>query len=121
MYLNNIGTATITDNIFQSNGDVVKCSSYGPATIRNNHFIRTGDGYWIECGYAPTHQSDVDFSMNYWGTTDLEEIAEGIWDCNDDDHAYNCVIFEPIADGPVSVETHSWSSVKALFGASEDD
>ncbi len=116
--LNNHDPVTIVDNVFQSNGRVIYLASYGLGTITNNHILRTGNDYWIYCTYHPSFQQDIDLSGNWWGTTDVEEIAAGIWDCQDDDHAYHCVIFEPIADPPVSVEIHSWSEVKSLFRGS---
>jgi len=113
--LSNNEPVIITNNVFESNGMLMRLGSYGLGTIRENHFVCSNDGYWIYCPYHPTFQQDIDLSGNYWGTTNIEEIAEGIWDCQDDDHAYHCVIFEPIADGPVSVEQKSWGSVKGLF------
>jgi len=114
--LTNNEPVTLVGNVFQSNGPVIKLASYGLGTFRDNHFLRTGDEYWIQTStHSSFHDHIIDFSGNWWGTNDVEEIAEGIWDCEDFDTAYNCVVFEPIADGPVSVETHSWSSVKSLF------
>ena len=121
LHMTNRLPVVLTNNIFSSNGTVVYLASYGLGTIRDNQFLRTGDGYWIECAYHPSFTQDIDFSGNYWGTTDLEEISEGIWDCYDDPDTYNCVIFEPIADGPVRVESRSWSGVKALFDGESGD
>ena len=122
--LNEFEPVTITGNIFQTDGIVVRCMSgrqNGSALIRGNHFLRTGDDFWIYCPSTPGEVGvPVDFSQNYWGTTDLDEIAAGIWDCHDADDAINCVTFLPIADGPVRTEPHSWSSVKALFERAED-
>ncbi len=98
----------------------VYLASYGLGTFVNNHFIRTGSDYWIYCPYHSSFQQDIDLSGNWWGTTDVAEIAAGIWDCEDDDHAYHCVNFQPIADAPVSVESHSWSEVKSLFRGDDD-
>ena len=124
LLLNEFEPVTITGNIFQTDGIVVRCLSgrqNGSATIRGNHFLRTGDDYWIYCPSTPGEVGiPVDFSLNYWGTTDIEEIAAGIWDCEDADDAWNCVTFLPIADGPVRTEPHSWSSVKAMFEDGED-
>ena len=93
----------------------------GSATIRGNHFLRTGDDFWIYCPSTPGEVGiPVDFSLNYWGTTDVEEIAAGIWDCQDADDSINCVTFLPLADGPVRTEPHSWSSVKSLFEGGGD-
>ena len=79
-----------------------------------DHFLQTGDGYTIECDEGTYWHSDLDLSGNYWGTTDIEEIAEGIYDCEDSDDTYHCVIFEPLAD-IVAVELRTWSAVKGLF------
>jgi hypothetical protein len=115
---------TIAGNIFQTDGIVVRCLSgrqNGSATIRDNHFLRTGDDFWIYCPSTPGDVGiPVDFSENYWGTTDIDEIAAGIWDCQDADDAWNCVTFLPLADDPVRVEPQSWSSVKSLFEGGGD-
>jgi len=114
--LTNNDPVTLINNLFQSNGPVIQLASYGLGTFRDNHFLRTGTDYWIQTStHSSFHDHIIDFSGNWWGTTAVEEIAEGIWDCEDFDTAYNCVIFEPIADGPVSVEAHSLSGVKDLF------
>ena len=115
LYLGNSAPVTMERCILESNGPVIWARSYGGGTFRDNHLLQTGDDFWVECSDGTNYYSDLDLSGNYWGTTDLEEIAAGIWDCHDSDNAYHCVIFEPIADGPVRVEAQSWSAVKALF------
>jgi len=116
LYLTNNDPVTLANNLFQSNGTVVILASYGLGTFQDNHFLRTGDGLWIETrSHSSFHDHEVDLSGNWWGTTDVDEIAAGIWDCADFNTAYNCVTFEPIADGPVAVEAHSWTGVKELF------
>lgn len=112
--LSNQAPITLVDNSFETNGLVAYLASNG-GTILNNHFIRTGSDYWLYCPDNSAPPQDIDLSGNWWGTTDVAEIAAGIWDCHQHENANHCVIFEPIADGPVSVETHSWSSVKSLF------
>ena len=116
LVLNNFEPVVIQRNVFESNGIVVDCRSLGLGLIRDNYFIRTGDEYWI---YGPDNVNnngiEIDFSLNYWGTTDVAEIAAGIWDCQDDPSSYNCVLFEPVADAPVRVESNTWSAVKSLF------
>lgn len=113
--LTNNEPVTIVDNIFESNGTVVRLASYGLGIFRNNHIIGTGDDYWIYCPYHPTFQQDIDLSGNWRGTTDTDLIDEKIYDCHDNDHSYHCVLYEPMADGPVPVEQMSWSAVKGLF------
>lgn len=63
----------------------------------------------------PIHDT-LDLTRNYWGTTDLDAIAEMIWDGNDDPD-------EPILEDPalaaitdwadVPIEHTTWSDVKA--------
>lgn len=115
LYLHNILPVTLINNVFSSNGHVIECRSPGQGTFRDNHILRTGSGYAIKCLERATPYPDIDFSGNWWGTTDLEEIAAGIWDRNDDDGVAHYVIFEPIADGPVPVEVRTLSEVKELF------
>jgi hypothetical protein len=115
LYLSNNEPVTIVDNIFESNGEVVRLTSYGLGEIRNNHFISTGDGYAVYCSYHPSFQQDIDLSGNWWGTTDPNVVDELIYDCHDDQNSYHCVIYEPMAGQPVEVEAKSWSAVKELF------
>jgi hypothetical protein len=106
---------TVERNIFESNGTVIECAIYSTHTIRENHFVRTGDGYWVESRGGVNSGLPADFALNYWGTTDLEAIAAGIWDCEDDPQLVNCVLFEPVADAPVAVQSRTLSGVKRLF------
>ena len=86
--------------------------------IHNNHFFRNEaiDGEFIRTtGYYPFGPYYLDFTLNYWGTTDPDEIAEWIYDGHDDPDVWMYVVYEPMADGPVPTESRSWSDVKALF------
>ena len=65
---------------------------------------------------------EFDATMNWWGTTDPEEIAEGIWDCNDPLGGFGCVVFTPWCTAPTPgcdptgvEETPSWGAIKALY------
>ena len=66
--------------------------------------------YWEHYGFFVQ-----DMTGNYWGTTDPTVVAEWIWDGNDDSGIHSIVNYLPMADGEVSVESHTWSEVKALF------
>ena len=62
--------------------------------------------------YEPIEQ---DLTGNYWGTTDVDSIAEWIWDVKDDPAIHSTVNYLPIAEGPVPTENTTWSDVKTLF------
>ena len=115
LHLNNNDPFTITDNIFQSNGKVLYAGSYGLGTFRNNHVIQTGSDYLVYSPYHPSFHQDIDLSGNWWGTTDTDVIDAGIYDCHDNPMSYHCVIYLPLADGPVPTEVRSWSDVKGMF------
>lgn len=113
------------DGCFASN-NVISSSDVGVYILRpfdefsfnNNHifqgeeetdlFVRTNNdwSYWEE---------HLDFSNNYWGTTDPEEISQGIFDGYDSEDVTMYVDFLPLADGPVSTESKSFDGVKALY------
>lgn len=61
----------------------------------------------------------LDATMNWWGTTDPDEIAAGIWDCEDDPGLTCCVLFDPWCEVPgcewIAVEPRSWGAIKAMF------
>jgi Right handed beta helix region len=84
-------------------------------TVHNSHIEKSGLWYvhFDMCSGAPI---DLDFTNNYWGTTDLEEIALGIWDATDTPNILSpTVVFDPIADGPVSTTNTSLGALKAMF------
>nr|MEE4268363.1 right-handed parallel beta-helix repeat-containing protein [Candidatus Krumholzibacteria bacterium] len=97
---------------------VVLHNPLGEHTIQGNHFLRRdyllarfviADPNW---DFNEVHW---DFSGNYWGTTDIDEIA---WFIRDARHATGTTMyvdFLPIADGPVSTECITLGGVKALF------
>jgi hypothetical protein len=115
MLLNNNDPVTIIGNIFQSNGKVLYVTSYGLGTFRDNHFINTGSDYTVYCPYHPSFHQDIDLSGNWWGTTDTDVIDALIYDCHDNPMSYHCVIYLPLAGGPVPTEVRNWGSVKGLF------
>ena len=69
--------------------------------------------------YTETYASDRDLTMNWWGTTDPDEIAAGIWDCNDDPNVGLCVVFDPWCWSPgctgTTVQPTTWGGIKALY------
>jgi hypothetical protein len=67
-----------------------------------------------------------DLSNNYWGTTDLEQIAAWIVDGNDPSPpiCYYCpaalVQYEPILSGTVPTEESSFGGLKARYGGQDE-
>ncbi len=113
------GDYYLRENILQGRGTLVAMFDQDVSwDCRDNYFFRTADDAWYVRPSNPTYSGPVitlDFSGNYWGTTDVEEIAAWIYDWHDDpDHRY-VVDFLPLADGPVSVQGRSLSAVKDLF------
>ncbi len=110
---------SMTGNIIDQCHTCVKVSELcGVQSIHNNHFLRdeSAGGYWIRTSewYSgpPVY---LDFTDNYWGTTDPQEISTWILDGYDYPECTMYVDFEPMADGPVTTESATWGGVKALF------
>ena len=63
--------------------------------------------------------TDFDATMNWWGTTDPLEIAERIYNADDDPSIEIIVLYDPwcTAPGcdPTGVEPASWGAIKALY------
>jgi hypothetical protein len=61
----------------------------------------------------------LDATMNWWGTTDPEEIAASIWDAEDDPDIGCYVAFGPWCPAPgcdpVAVDPASWGAIKAMY------
>lgn len=110
---------TMHDNIISN---CVPCVYVGDfnyvQSIHNNHFIRNEDvaGRFIRTtGFYPYGPHHMDFSGNYWGTTDVDEISEWIFDGYDDEDVWLYVDFLPIADGPVPTQDITLDGLKALY------
>ncbi|MFH2052780.1 MAG: right-handed parallel beta-helix repeat-containing protein, partial [bacterium] len=88
----------------------------GPAVVQGCHLIPSGplaiDVVYQAESYGPVVH---DFTRNYWGTTDAAQVAEWIWDGNDDPSLFATVLYQPMANGPVGSETTSWGDLKALW------
>ena len=84
--------------------------------FHDNHILR-GDGAWFvrTATYWPGDPTYIDMSSNWWGTTDLDEIAEWIYDGYDDEDVNGYVVYEPILGGPVATEQTTWSELKNMY------
>ena len=56
-----------------------------------------------------------DFTDNYWGTDDPDEIAAMIYDASDHDDTDYTIDFVPYRSASTPVERRSLSEIKALF------
>jgi len=111
------GELVLRNNVFISDSIVLRIVSplFTPLTCRGNHFLQhNGQGWFIFTTYSgdPVH---LDVTENWWGTMDVEYIAEHIWDGNNDPQLQLFFDFVPIAGGPVPVEKQTWTQVKGLF------
>jgi hypothetical protein len=114
---------TVNDNVISRTGVCVYITTPNVLqSVYNNHFLRYPEaedgfnGYYIRTrDYYPFGPYYLDFTNNYWGTTDPEEISTWIYDGHDNSSVWMYVVFEPMADGPVPVQQQTWTEVKGLF------
>lgn len=76
--------------------------------------IINGGGFSVLCDASWPDPFHADLTDNYWGTDQADQIAEWIWDATDDPELSCTVDYIPF-QGPVAVESHTWSDVKGLF------
>ena len=84
--------------------------------FHGNHILNSG-GFSVFARFSAGPPLIVhDFSGNYWGTTDTDQIDAWIEDRFDDPTVnYVVVDYLPLAEGPVSNEPSSFGSFKARF------
>ncbi len=82
IWLNNNYEGTIRNCVFSGGQDDIKLlANYGNPrpSINQNNFLQT-DGFAIHMGNKP---DSLDATNNYWGTTDIAQIEEKIFDFHD--------------------------------------
>jgi len=116
LFISGSGLFSGHDNVVISNLACISLYTDGPLDFHNNHFLR-GPGTWFvhTTTYYPGPADYADFSHNWWGTTDLDEIDEWIYDGNDDDSVNLYVDYQPILGGPVETEQTTWSELKNMY------
>lgn len=92
----------------------IEISSDAVVAFNNSHILPATGGGVRAYGYIG-NQFDLDFSGNYWGTTDADSIAAMIEDGIDDPGVHCTIQFEPFAPGPVPTEKKPLGSVKSMF------
>ena len=93
-------------------------STYPGISVFHDCDIINGGGWSVYCEYNATDDCHVDMTNCYWGTDSEAQIAEWIWDSNDDPDLCCTVDFIPF-EGTVATEPRSWSAVKGLFEIEE--
>jgi hypothetical protein len=84
--------------------------------LHGSHILN-GNGRCIllRWGFGTLPDQYLDLRDNFWGTTDASQIADWIWDGNDDPDIHGFVLYEPFADGPVGTEPATMGRVKAMY------
>lgn len=106
----------VQHNVIRYNETGVRFAGYDPIPFHwNDLYGNTLYNFEIwDCLEGP-----VDATMNWWGTTDPDEIAAGIWDAEDDPNVGCYVVFDPwcIVPGcdPTAAEPASWGAIKAMY------
>ncbi len=102
------------------NGNVIRWNAVGvehPGFGFHYNDVYENHEYNLVAGGGPGAET-LDATMNWWGTTDPEEIAEGILDRNDTGTGW-IVLFEPFCAAPgcdpSTAESRSWGAIKALY------
>ncbi len=107
-------TVIVDDCIVDGSYSAFYLRSDGQVSVDSCHINTTGLWFVYVDSYGGP-PIDLDFTNNYWGTTDLELISSQIMDSNDDDELSFTIIFEPIADGPLPTSKTSLDGLKALY------
>jgi hypothetical protein len=106
----------VTGNSIRGNAVGMKVWWAADVLVRENG-IYDNEPYDIQVMHPS--RDDFDATMNWWGTTDPDLIAEHIWDCNDDPTLGVCILFDPFCKNPecepTSVEALSWGAIKAIY------
>jgi Right handed beta helix region len=114
--IQNAGLLTGMGNVLMGGSRATIWTFYiSDAAFQGNHILNAGGAtILVEGGTDPTKIRD--YSLNYWGTTDGDQISQWIIDRADDPvHNFVDVVFRPIAIVPIPNQTQSAGSLKALF------
>ncbi len=105
---------TGTGNTLRCIGDYTIQAPNSSADFHGNHILKAGIGT-IEVQYQTVPDQGLDFSGNWWGTTDADSIAAWIHDVQDDPGLVAEVVYEPYLPAPVAAEQKSMGDLKRMF------
>ena len=98
-------------------GTVMTMRIFYPSTVRfhGNHILN-GGGYTVHATSGLPPIRTMDLTGNFWGTQDPAQVAAWILDWEDaSDSCCIDILFEPMADQPISTESTSMGELKARF------
>ena len=113
-----IGTwsnATILDNVIEGGGYLTMELSSSAVTLNRNHFLHIGQRTVALQGYVYEPTAHLDFTNNYWGTSNPDSIEAWIWDGNDDPYIHAIIDYEPFYSQPIPTEKKGVGDIKAMF------
>ncbi len=103
-------------------GNIVGGGSYatlrvvGSSVSLNDGHILNAGGWSVRTTTFPgSPEITVDFTNNYWGTTEADSISAWILDGLDDPDIEAIVDFEPFSPVPLPTEQKSMSDIKRMF------
>ncbi len=107
----------ITDCVFQGGEvSVYQGSPRDGFSFHGNHILPSAEGWTVwALHYYNGPDFTIDYTDNYWGTTDPAAVAASIHDANDADDVHLIIDFEPMADGPVSTTRTTIDGIKAMY------
>jgi hypothetical protein len=103
-------------------GATVESLGSGVVALQSSTILN-GGGWTVRCATRKGSVSGVesfDFTNNYWGTTDGDQIAEWILDEADNDAPIRIDVLPILDRSPISTSRVCLSGLKARFGPRQD-
>ncbi len=110
----NSTVVTVNQCIIDGSFAAIQLRGGAQVAVDSSHINTTGE-FFVHCISYGGPQVEMDFTNNYWGTTDLDLIASKIIDANDFDNLSVTIVFDPVADGPLSTSETTLDGLKAMF------
>ncbi|HPF35742.1 MAG TPA: hypothetical protein PLH84_10005 [Candidatus Krumholzibacteria bacterium] len=105
---------TGSGNTIHSLGDYAIQVPNSSADFHGNHIFKAGVGT-VDVQFYTVPDQGLDFSGNWWGTSDADSIAAWIHDVHDDSGLVADVEYEPYLTAPVPAEKAGMGDLKRMF------
>jgi len=85
--------------------------------FHGNHILNDGTpgSYSVRCNFLVPPAQDLDLTGNFWGTDNADQIAEWVYDSEDDPGTNVRVEYIPFEGQPVPTESKTWSELKSMY------